>query len=153
MAIENKPAAVPQPGQTGQPPSAQAQPAQKPQQPAEQPRQGNSGQSQEPGEGLGDALQAQHKARTEVPGHEGVDARLDNRQGRFRPVFEDWPAKPQQIDGPDVVHQVEHTRETLGQLTDDVDGDAKGMYSIGSHGLSKDADLREGRPVQGPDEG
>jgi len=140
-----------QPGQPAKKNPAQSQPEQS--KPAEQPRQGNSGQAQEPGSGLRDAVQAQHKARVEVPGAPGVDARLDNRQGRFRPVFEEWPAKPQQIDGPDVVHQLEHSRATLGQLTDEVDGDAKGMYSIGSHGLSKDADLREGRPVQGPDEG
>lgn len=141
MAIENKPGAAPQPGQPGQ---AKAQP--------EQPRQGNSGQNEDPGAGLGDALRSQYAARTTVPGHEGIDARLDNRQGRFRPPLEEWPAKPQQIDGPDVAHQVEHTRETLGRLTDEA-GRVKGQFSIGSHGLSRDEGLREGRAVQGPDEG
>jgi hypothetical protein len=151
MAVENKPGVAPQPGQPNQPAtqSAAQQPAQqKPAaQPAGQPRQG-----EEQGEGLAEVVRTAHRLRIEVPGAPGVDARLDNRQGRFRPQFEEWPAKPQQIDGPDVVHQVEHTRETLNQLTE-VEGDVKGMYSIGSHGLSKDEELREGRPVQGPDEG
>jgi hypothetical protein len=141
MATENKPGeqAKPAPQQHVKP-EPQA------------PRQGNSGQSQDPGEGLGDALQAQHKARTEVPGHPGIDARLDNRAGVFRPPLEEWPAKPQQIDGPDVAHQVEHTRETLKKVEESV-GPVKGQFSIGSHGLSQDKSLREGRPVQGPDEG
>lgn len=123
-----------------------AQPAQS--QPAQDQRQGNSGQGDDPGAGLGQALQTQHQARTEVPGHPGIDARLDNRAGAFRPPLEEWPAKPQQIDGPDVEHQVEHTRATLKKLTE-VDGDVKGQYSPGPHGLS-DEKLREtGDPLYG----
>jgi hypothetical protein len=39
---------------------------------------------------------------------EGVDPRLDNRQGWDRPVAETDPAVPQQVDGPDLVHQQAH---------------------------------------------
>jgi hypothetical protein len=117
-----------------------------------QPRQGNSGQSEDPGAGLAGALQTQFETRTQVPGHPGIDARLDNRAGAFRPPLEEWPAKPQQIDGPDVAHQVEHTRATLQDREQDL-GPRKGAFSIGSHGLSTDESLREGRAVQGPDEG
>lgn len=142
MAIENKPGAAPQPGQPNQPPP-QPKPA------AAQPAgQDNSGRSSEPGEGLADALQAQFKARTEVPGHPGIDARLDNRQGRFRPPVERWPAKPQQVDGPDLAGQLDHTRQTLRDLTDV--GDTKGMYSPGPHGLSGEA-LRQGDTAYGPE--
>jgi hypothetical protein len=134
-------------------PTKQAgQPAASKPEPAESPRGGNSGQDSDPTKGLADALQAQHKARTEVPGHPGIDARLDNRSGAARPPLEEWPAKPQQIDGPDVAHQLEHTRATLKNLEENV-GPVKGAFSIGSHGLSQDEELREGRPVQGPDEG
>lgn len=126
--------------------------APKAQVPASQPRQGNSGQTQEPGSGMQAAVAAQHKARTEVPGHPGIDARLDNRTGAQRPPLEQWPAKPQQIDGPDVAHQDEHTRATFGKAQENL-GPRKGAFSIGSHGLGNDEDLREGRAVQGPDEG
>jgi hypothetical protein len=150
MAIESKPGAVPQPGQPNQPPAQQpprpaAQPASQP----EQPRQGNSGQSQDPGEGLREALQASHEARTTVPGRPGVDARLDNRTGAAAPRLEEWPAKPQQVDGPDLAGQAEHTRATLGQLTEP-EGNVKGMYSPGPHGLS-DEELRESGTAFGPE--
>ena len=104
-------------------------------------RQGNSGQSQDPGEGLREALQAAHEARTTVPGRPGVDARLDNRTGVAAPRVESWPAKPQQVDGPDLAHQAEHTAATLRNLEQEV-GERKGMYSPGPHGLS-DEKLRE----------
>src|SRR5690349_398883 len=142
MPEENKPAAVARPA--GQPAQGQSQPAQ-----ASQPRQGNSGQSSEPGEGLRDALQAAHEARTTVPGAPGVDARLDNRTGVARPKLEDWPAKPQQVDGPDLAHQAEHTAATLRQLEQD-DVTRKGMYSPGPHGLS-DEDMRGGETAFGPE--
>lgn len=115
-------------------------------------RQANSGQKTDPGAGVADQLKAGHTARTTVPGHEGIDARLDNRAGAARPPLEEWPAKPQQIDGPDVAHQAEHTRATLKDREEKV-GTRKGMFSIGSHGLSTDEGLREGNPVKGPDEG
>jgi hypothetical protein len=100
------------------------------------------GEPDNPLAGLREATEAQFAARTTVPGASNVDARLDNRSGRFRPPLETFPAKPQQIDGPDIIHQVEHTRETLSLLTD-VEGDRKGMFSPGPHGLS-DENLREG---------
>lgn len=130
MPEENKPAVAPvRPGQPSQPQAASQQ------------RQANSGQSDEPGEGLRDALQATHEARTTVPGRPGVDARLDNRTGAAAPPVESWPAKPQQIDGPDLAHQAEHTAATLRNLEQEV-GERKGMYSPGPHGLS-DEKLRE----------
>ena len=134
MPEESKPAAQKPVG--AQPPSA-----------APQPRQGNSGQSEEPGEGLKDAVQAQHKARTEVPGRPGVDARLDNRSGRAAPPVEQWPAKPQQIDGPDLPGQAEFTRKFLQEQETEV-GERKGMYSPGPHGLS-DESQRGGQAVDG----
>jgi hypothetical protein len=117
--------------------------------PASQPRQGNSGQSQDPGEGLRQALQDAHTARTTVPGAPGVDARLDNRTGAARPRLEEWPAKPQQVDGPDLAHQAEHTAATLRQLEQDAEK-RKGMYSPGPHGLS-DEELRESGTAFGPE--
>lgn len=140
-----KPAAQGAPSKPAEPQTqTQAQSA-----PAPQTRQGNSGQSQEPGEGLREALQASHEARTTVPGAPGVDARLDNRTGAARPRREEWPAKPQQIDGPDLAHQAEHTRATLRQLEQD-DVTRKGMYSPGPHGLS-DEELRESGTAFGPE--
>ena len=139
MAIENK---------SGEQATAQPKP-----QPAPQPRQGNSGQNVEPGEGIRDAVESSFKARTQVPGFDGIDARLDNRSGAARPPLEEWPAKPQQIDGPDVAGQAEHTRKALQDRDSEDLGARKGMHSIGSHGLGSDEQLREGRPVQGPDEG
>lgn len=128
-----------------EPPKAAAQQA--PQQAPQAPRQGDSDQNADPTTGLRAAVQAQHKGRTEVPGRPGVDGRLDNRQGRFAPPVEEWPAKPQQIDGPDLAHQAEHTRRTLKELEDA--GPRKGMYSPGPHGLS-DEKLREtDRPLFG----
>lgn len=98
---------------------------------------------------VGDELAAAHEARVTVPGAPNVDARLDNRTGADRPKLETFPAKPQQIDGPDVMHQVEHTRKVLddrakGNEEDDVE--RKGMFSPGPHGLS-DESLREGDEV------
>lgn len=79
--------------------------------PAEKPAEAKA----DPGKGLADELAAHHKARTTVPGREGVDARLDNRPPEaFEPVtFGPDDAKPQHVDGPDVVGQVEHTRKVL----------------------------------------
>ncbi len=67
-----------------------------------------------------------------------VDPRLDNRIGNQRPKLETFPAKPQQIDGPDLAHQpnakeaaelAEKSRE------DEEDGVRKGDSSPGPHGL------------------
>jgi hypothetical protein len=141
-----KPAAQDGPSKPAEP---QARQAQAQSQSAGEPRRGNSGQSQEPGEGLREALQASHEARTTVPGAPGVDARLDNRTGANRPRLEEWPAKPQQIDGPDLAGQSEHTAATLRQLEQD-DVTRKGMYSPGPHGLS-DEELRESGTAFGPE--
>jgi hypothetical protein len=137
MPEENKPA--------GQKPAGQQPPAQSP--PAPQPRQGNSGQDSEPGEGLRAAMEAAYKARTEVPGRPGVDARLDNRSGVNAPPLEEWPAKPQQIDGPDLEHQAEFTRKFLEGREESV-GERKGQFSPGPHGLS-DESQRGGQAVEG----
>lgn len=90
-----------------------------------------------------------HEARVTVPGASNVDARLDNRVGTDRPKLESFPAKPQQIDGPDVMHQAEHTAKVLADRAKGNDGtgekdvERKGMFSPGPHGLS-DESLREG---------
>ena len=94
---------------------------------------------------LRDQVTAAHDARVTVPGADGVDARLDNRTGADRPPLESWPAKPQQIDGPDVMHQAEHTRRTL-RNREQATGGHKGMFSPGPHGLG-DESLREGGPA------
>lgn len=95
---------------------------------------------------LADQVREQHEARTTVPGASNVDARLDNRRGADRPKLEEWPAKPQQIDGPDVLTQNQFTRDFLAGKQDEELGERKGMFSPGPHGLS-DESLREGGPV------
>jgi len=130
-----------------QKPATPSSPPAKQETAAPQPRQGNSGQDSEPGEGIREAMQAAHKARTEVPGAPGVDARLDNRSGAQRPPLEEWPAKPQQVDGPDLEHQAEHTRRALDARESEV-GERKGQYSPGPHGLS-DESQRGGQAVEG----
>lgn len=111
-----------------------------------------SNSSGDAGARLPQEVQDAHERRTTVPGADNVDARLDNRTGADRPKLESFPAKPQQVDGPDVMHQVEHTRATLGQdalgrdLKDTKEvGERKGMFSPGPHGLSEDVD---GRPLK-----
>jgi hypothetical protein len=126
----------------------QAQPA--PSQPkASGQRSDNSGQDYDPTQGVGDELQARHEQRVTVPGYPNVDARLDNRSGVERPPLEEFPAKPQQIDGPDVMGQIAHTRETLQSREDPTD--RKGMFSPGPHGLS-DERVRVSDTVFGPDD-
>lgn len=97
--------------------------------------------------GVAGQVAASHEARTTVPGAANVDARLDNRTGADRPPLETFPAKPQQIDGPDVMHQVEHTRRVLAEREEHI-GERKGMFSPGPHGLS-DESLREGETTFG----
>lgn len=102
--------------------------------------------------GVADELRESHERRTTVPGADNVDARLDNRRGADRPPLEEWPAKPQQVDGPDVMGQVEHTRRTLEDRDRDVDmGERKGMFSPGPHGLS-DVSEREDKSPEEVDE-
>jgi len=100
------------------------------------------GQSQS---GIREQVQAAAEARRTVPGASNVDARLDNRGGRQRPALEEWPAKPQQIDGPDLSTQDEFTRAALQDRRDD-ETERKGMFSPGPHGLSN-VTLRDGGPV------
>ncbi len=104
-------------------------------------RQGS--QSQDPNAGVRQQVADAHEARVTVPGASNVDARLDNRTGADRPQIEEWPAKPQQVDGPDVIHQVEFTRQVLADRQAADAGNAKGMFSPGPHGLG-DETLREG---------
>src|SRR5690606_7655634 len=66
-------------------------------------------------DGVAQELRESHERRTSVPGVSDVDARLDNRTGADRPPLESWPAKPQQVDGPDVAGQVAHTRKSLAE--------------------------------------
>jgi len=69
------------------------------------------------------------------------DPRLDNREGAQRPPLEEFPAVPQQVDGPDLAGQAKHSEKALaGDVKDDVS--RKGQYSPGPHGLSGE-ELRE----------
>lgn len=64
-----------------------------------------------------------------------VDPRLDNRVGRQRPPLETFPAKPQQIDGPDVANSPT-AKEAAAMASDAADNVArKGAGSPGPHGL------------------
>lgn len=67
-----------------------------------------------------------------------VDPRLDNRTGRQRPPLEEFPAKPQQIDGPDVTEQPDRSARPHAEEDDDLP--RKGLKSTGPHGLGDTAD-------------
>lgn len=128
-------------------PAVQSSPTAKQETAAPQPRRSNPDQDSDGGEsGLRAEMEAAHKARTEVPGRPGVDARLDNRSGVNAPPVEEWPAKPQQIDGPDLEHQAEFTRAFLAERESKV-GERKGQFSPGPHGLS-DESQRGGQAVE-----
>jgi hypothetical protein len=99
------------------------------------------------GGNLAEAQERGLQVRTEVPDAPEqftVDARLDNRSGTDRPPLLQYPAVPQQVDGPDVMHQVEFTRNFLesGQNVDT--GPRLGMFSVGPHGLTADESARSG---------
>lgn len=96
--------------------------------------------------GVRDALAASFQNRAVVPGRPGVDATLDNRSGAFAPPVEEWPAKPQQVDGPSASRQLAHTQATFEELK--AEGDYKGMYSPGPHGLSPES-VREPETLYG----
>lgn len=104
----------------------------------------------DPGANLGDSLQTAHDSRVELVDDTGleseavVDARLDNRVGAQRPQRVDFPAVPQQVDGPDVAHQAEFTRRYLDNLQSDNAEGLLGMHSPGPHGLSG-MEEREGK--------
>lgn len=63
---------------------------------------------------------------------ERIDPRLDNRRGAQRPPLEEFPAKPQQIDGPELGDPQPRPGE---RRTEDDDVTRKGMKSPGPHGL------------------
>jgi hypothetical protein len=94
--------------------------------------------------------QAQHESRVTLGDTEGlakdvaVDARLDNRTGDARPRRVDFPAAPQQVDGPDLPHQNEYTRRYLDGLEKSKTkaGDLLGAHSAGPHSLSKDEERK-----------
>lgn len=81
---------------------------------------------------------------------EGVHPALDNRVGAQRPPLESDPAVPQQVDGPDLLHQAEHA-EAVARAEQEADVARKGMFSPGDHGLG-DLAARE-RGDQGYDAG
>lgn len=62
-----------------------------------------------------------------------VDPRLDNRAGTQRPPLEEYPAKPQQIDGGDLSDMPD--RPQPAHAIDDDPVARKGMRSPGPHGL------------------
>lgn len=64
---------------------------------------------------------------------EGVDPRLDNRTGSDRPVRETSPAVPQQVDGPDLMHQAEHAEAVARLAADAKEVERVGMFSAGDH--------------------
>jgi hypothetical protein len=66
-----------------------------------------------------------------------IDPRLDNRTGDQRPLLETFPAKPQQIDGPEV-GETPPARARARKKA--VDGPRKGRRSPGPHGLGDTAD-------------
>lgn len=98
------------------------------------------------GGGVKAATEAQAKARTEVPDAglakgDVLDARLDNRSGLDRPRRESFPAVPQQVDGPDLMHQAEFTKAYLSEVEKSVeDGSRKGLHSPGPHGLGEESE-------------
>lgn len=67
----------------------------------------------------------------------GVNVALDNRTGDQRPQRQDFPAVPQQVDGPEVGHFAEHAEQTKGLASKfAAKGDRPvGMKSEGPHGL------------------
>lgn len=82
---------------------------------------------------------------------EGVHPALDNRMGADRPPLENDPAVPQQVDGPDLLHQAEHAEAVERAAREAGDIPRKGMFSPGDHGLG-DLSARE-RGDEGYDAG
>ncbi|MFF5795798.1 hypothetical protein [Streptomyces albogriseolus] len=66
----------------------------------------------------------------------GIDPRLDNRTGDQRPKLEEFPAKPQQIDGPELGQE----RAVAARAEREDVGQRKGAKSPGPHGLGDTAD-------------
>lgn len=66
-----------------------------------------------------------------------IDPRLDNRTGKQRPKLEEFPAKPQQIDGPELGQE----KTFAGKRDEHADNTPrKGAKSPGPHGLGDTAD-------------
>lgn len=71
----------------------------------------------------------------------GVDPRVDNRMGRQRPRKVEWPAKPQQVDGPEVGEDFSAHYPPEGEkFRDNEDFEPMGQHSAGRHGLGEDDD-------------
>lgn len=72
----------------------------------------------------------------------GVNPLLDNRLGDQRPEVAEWPAKPQQIDGPEVGHFGEHAErfgdqaEKFRNLADPAGAKSEGPHGLGPHGVT-----------------
>lgn len=82
----------------------------------------------------------------------GVDPRLDNRMGHQRPPQREWPAVPQQVDGPEVGEDFSAHYPAEGKKFRDEEADFKaaGMQSKGPHGLGDDdEDSSDGATVVG----
>ncbi len=105
----------------------------------------------DPNAGVREQVEQTHEARVVNPDADSaegtVDARLDNRTGRHRPPLQTFPAKPQQVDGPDVMGQAEHTRRTL-QARGKAEP-SRGMFSAGPHGLSAESVREDDAPLYG----
>ena len=69
------------------------------------------------------------------------DPRLDNRRGSARPKLEDFPAKPQQVDGGDLSNIPRTSKEVDAAVKDAEKKDTvnrKGAQSPGPVGLGED---------------
>lgn len=64
-----------------------------------------------------------------------VDPRLDNRSGADRAVRVSDPAVPQQVDGPDLMHQGEHAAAVARKAEAMDRPERVGMFSPGDHSL------------------
>lgn len=71
------------------------------------------------------------KLRESLP--DDVDARLDNRSGADRAVRVSSPAVPQQVDGPDLMHQGEHAAAVARKAEAMDRPERVGMFSAGDH--------------------
>jgi len=68
----------------------------------------------------------------------GADPRLDNRSAEDRALKVDHPAVPQQVDGPDLMHQEEHAK-AVGEKKR-TEGERVGMFSAGDHSLGDESE-------------
>jgi hypothetical protein len=87
------------------------------------------------------------KVRAEA--RDDVDPRLDNRTGSDRPVRQESPAVPQQVDGPDLMHQAEHAQAVADASRDAGGVDRMGMFSYGDHSTGNPEDRGGNHAGQG----